>query len=80
MTTLEIAIPDEQAVALSAKAAAEGMSLEAWLRTVVQRESGEPIQLSEAHDAAQEILALQKRVKPDPDGWTARDYVNVGRR
>jgi hypothetical protein len=27
-----------------------------------------------------EMRALQARIKPDPDGWTARDYVLDGRR
>jgi hypothetical protein len=28
---------------------------------------------------AAEMRALRARVKPDPDGWTTRDYVNYGR-
>ncbi len=31
-------------------------------------------------DAGARILEIQKRVKPDPEGWTSRDYVNYGRR
>lgn len=27
-----------------------------------------------------EMRALRARVKPDPEGWTTRDYVNYGRR
>ena len=27
-----------------------------------------------------EMRALGARVKPDPEGWTTRDYVNYGRR
>ena len=27
-----------------------------------------------------ELRALRARVKPDPEGWTTRDYVNYGRR
>jgi len=26
------------------------------------------------------MRALRARVKPDPEGWTTRDYVNCGRR
>jgi hypothetical protein len=26
------------------------------------------------------MRALRARVKPDPEGWTTRDYVNYGRR
>ena len=31
-------------------------------------------------DAGARILEIQKRVKPDPEGWTSRDYINYGRR
>ena len=27
-----------------------------------------------------EMRALRARVKPDPEGWTTRDYVNYGRK
>lgn len=27
-----------------------------------------------------EMRALRARVRPDPEGWTTRDYVNYGRR
>lgn len=30
--------------------------------------------------AAERILELQKNVKPDPEGWTNRDYIDHGRR
>ena len=30
--------------------------------------------------AVAEMRALRARVKPDPEGWTARDYVRYGRR
>ena len=29
--------------------------------------------------AAARILEIQKRVKPDPEGWTIRDYIDRGR-
>jgi len=38
MTVIEI--PDDQAAALKAKAAAEGLSLEAWFRKLAEEESG----------------------------------------
>ena len=31
-------------------------------------------------EAGARILEIQKRVKPDPEGWTSRDYINHGRR
>jgi len=31
-------------------------------------------------EAIARILELQRHVKPDPDGWTAKDYLDWGRR
>jgi hypothetical protein len=28
----------------------------------------------------EEMRALRARIKPDPEGWTTRDYVSYGRR
>ena len=38
MTTIKIELPDEQAAALKAKAAAEGVSLEDWFRRRADQE------------------------------------------
>ncbi len=32
-----------------------------------------------AQEAIARILELQKHVKPDPEGWTVKDYINYGR-
>jgi hypothetical protein len=74
-----IQIPDEQAAALKAKAAAEGLTLEEWLRKLAEPEATTKDVLA-AQQAAARIFELQKRVKPDPEGWTVRDYINYGRR
>jgi len=76
MTVIEI--PDEQAEALKAKAAAEGLTLEAWLERLAEERPvpGSPSVLA----AAARIRELQKHVKPDPEGWTSRDYIKFGRR
>jgi len=74
-----IQIPDEQAAALKAKAAAEGLTLEEWLRKLAEPETPMKDTLT-AQEAAARILELQKHVKPDPEGWTVRDYINYGRR
>ena len=76
MTVIEL--PDEQAAALRAKAAAEGLTLSAWLRKLAAPEAASPAPRS-AKDAVARILELQKRVKPDPEGWTVKDYINYGR-
>jgi prevent-host-death family protein len=36
--------------------------------------------LERARAAASGILALRKKVKPDPDGLSTRDYIEMGRR
>jgi plasmid stability protein len=76
--TITINIPDEQAAVLQAKAAAHGLTLEEWLaRLATQEETPDPI-LS-AQSAVARILEIQKSVKPDPEGLTIRDYINLNR-
>ena len=77
MTVIEI--PDEQAEALKARAAAEGLTLEAWLRRLAE-EDVRPVPRMTPKEAAERLMELQKHVKPDPEGWTSRDYVKFGRR
>jgi len=73
MTVIEI--PDQQAEALKAKAAAQGLTLEAWLKKPADEEAFSSAPCS-PQEAAARILELQKRVKPDPEGWTVHDYIN----
>ena len=75
MTLIEI--PDEQAAALKAKAAAEGLSLEEWLKRLASDTPADPLQRAQA--AAARIRDIQQRSKPDPEGWTVHDYINRGR-
>lgn len=37
-------------------------------------------QRAKAREAARAILEMRKEVKPDPDGLTIRDYIEMGRR
>jgi hypothetical protein len=76
MTVIEI--PDRQAAVLKAKAAAQGLTLEAWLNKLADEEMP-PAARRSAQEAASRIFELQKRVKPDPEGWTVHDYINHGR-
>ena len=79
MTVIELS--DEQAAALRAKAAAQGLTLEDWLRQMAaQDEHSADAARQSKQAAAATILELQKHVKPDPEGWTIRDYINYGRR
>jgi hypothetical protein len=73
MTVIEL--PDQQAAALKAKAAAQGMTLEAWLKRLADEDAPSAAPNS-PQEAASRILQLQKRVKPDPEGWTVHDYIN----
>jgi hypothetical protein len=76
MTVIEI--PDDQAAALKAKAAVQGLTLESFFRKLAEDESATGTPLS-PREAAARILELQKRVKPDPEGWTVHDYIDHGR-
>jgi hypothetical protein len=70
MTVIEP--PDQQAVAL-------GLTLEAWLNQLADEDTPSTARLT-PQEAAVRIFELQKNVKPDPEGWTIRDYINHGRR
>ncbi len=76
MTVIEL--PDQQAEALKARAAARGLTLEEWLKQLADEETI-PAALPSPQDAAARIIELQKRVKPDPEGWTVHDYINHDR-
>jgi hypothetical protein len=86
MTIVKIDIPDQQAAALSAKAAAQGMTLESWFQKVAEKEAGRTDVRESSHSKGQhrsvveEMRKLRASIKPDPEGWTTRDYVNFGRR
>ena len=83
MKTVKIDIPDQQAAALSEKAAAQGLTLESWFQKVAEQEAGRPDPRQarpERGTIVEEMRKLRARIKPDPEGWTTRDYVNYGRR
>jgi plasmid stability protein len=74
-----IELPDEQAAALKARAAAEGLNLEAWLGRLAVGEQKSAVTQS-SKSVFEEMNALRARIEPDPEGWTTRDYVQHGRR
>jgi hypothetical protein len=88
MTVIEF--PDDQAAALKVQAQANGLTVQQWLLQLAEQSrsslfAGEdqddaPQFLRGKKQAAAAILDLQKNVKPDPDGWTIRDYIDYGRR
>lgn len=73
-----IEVPDSKAAVLKTKAAAQGLTLEAWLVKLAD-EGTSSARSHSPQKAVARILELQKRVQPDPEGWTVRDYINHGR-
>jgi hypothetical protein len=77
-----IELSDESAALLKRQADAHGLTVDAWVQALAREkarmehaDSGR----QKAQAAAARILEIQKRVKPDPDGWAVRDYIDHGR-
>jgi len=81
--TIQLDWPPHVVDRITEEARRQGLSLDAWLlQTVLQEGSvadDREIRRKRA-EAGARILELQKRVQPDPDGWTSRDYIDSGRR
>ncbi len=84
--TIQLELSPEVVDRLNTAARKKGLTLDAYLIESVIREedlNGAPVDESEKHRkraaAAAVILDVQTRVKPDPEGWTSRDYINFGR-
>jgi len=79
MTVIEL--PDEQAAALKAKAAAAGLTLEAWLNKLA---SAEPSAERPLQTAADIVLARMRNVPPEimatmpKDGASQHDHYIYG--
>ena len=86
--TVQLDWPSDVVDRLTEEARQKGLSLDAYvLQTVLpQKGSNGAPAIDEAEkrrkrqEAAVRILEIQKRVKPDPEGWTSRDYIDYGRR
>jgi hypothetical protein len=85
--TVQLDWPQDVVDRLTEEARQHGLSLDAYvLQTVLKDEGSTGTPPSEAErrrkrqEAAARILEIQKRVKPDPEGWTSRDYISYGRR
>ena len=88
--TVTIHLPDEKAAALQAQADARGLSLEKWIARLADEEANayeEPLTAQASEDrrllvteAIKMMHEIRKNSKPDPDGWTIRDYIDFGRR
>jgi hypothetical protein len=79
--TLTISLSDEQATALQAKAAAEGLSLEEWLQKLAEQEA--PVE-KPMQAAADIILSCMRDVPPEimaampKDGASQHDHYIYG--
>lgn len=78
MTSVTIDLSDDHAAALKANATAQGLTLEDWFQKLAEREVPTE-QFRRARAAAAHIREIQKRSKPDPEGWTVHDYIDHGR-
>ena len=65
-------------IAANAGTDAERLVKDAALRLLEEQPAG-PSPLA-AGSVVEEMQALRSRIKPDPEGWTTRDYVQLGRR
>jgi hypothetical protein len=74
--TLVLELPDNKEAALKAKAQAQGLSAEQYAEQLLNRDLG--VQDNPA-SIVEKMRALRAHVKPDPEGWTTRDYVQYGR-
>ncbi|HEX3745990.1 MAG TPA: hypothetical protein VHW09_18745 [Bryobacteraceae bacterium] len=78
-----IELSDESAALLQRQASAHGLTVEEWVLALAHEKAEmdaiRPGQRRDALAAAARILELQKRVQPDPEGWTSRDYIDHGR-
>jgi hypothetical protein len=77
-----IELSDESVALLKRQAEAHGLSVDAWVQALAREKARlDDLQPSRqrAQAAAARILEIQKRVKPDPEGWTIRNYIDHGR-
>ena len=78
--------PPDVVKRLTEEARKKGLSLDAFLLQAVLQQNENRASADETEkrrkraDAGALILEMQKRVKPDPEGWTSREYINYGRR
>jgi hypothetical protein len=85
--TIQLDWPPDVVDRLTEEARQKGLSLDTYLlQTVLQHKASDGTanddseQRRKRAEAGTRILDIQKRVRPDPEGWTSRDYINYGRR
>ena len=77
-----VELSDESVALLKRQAESQGLSIDAWVlalaREKAQADNAYAVRQA-AHAAVARILEIQKRVNPDPEGLTIRDYIDNGR-
>ena len=76
MTSVTIDLPDDQAAALKAKAAALGLSLEGWFKKMAEQETP-PGKKHYSLSALMQLCDLQAPLSPEDREWM--DAPDVGR-
>ncbi len=89
--TLTIELSDKHQAALKAQARAKGVSEAGFVQKVLEQILEPTVMPAEEREAtmhqfqrskaaaAARIREIQQRSRPDPEGWTVRDYINYGR-
>jgi len=79
---MEVHFTPEQESQIARIATNAGTDAQRWVRDAVLRllEGDATSHVVSPGSVIVEMRALRARVKPDPEGWTTRDYVRYGRR
>jgi len=79
---MEVHFTPEQEARLAQVATNAGLDAERFVKDAVLRllEGDSGSNALPPGSVVAEMRALRARVKPDPEGWTTRDYVQYGRR
>jgi hypothetical protein len=79
---MEVHLTPEQEALLTEAASNAGTDAERLVKDTVLRliESNSGVRAVPPGSVVAAMRALRARVKPDPEGWTTRDYVQFGRR
>jgi len=79
---MEVHFTPEQEARLAQIATKAGIDAERFVKDAVLRliEGDNGSRTVPPGSVVAEMRALRARVKPDPEGWTTRDYIQYGRR
>jgi hypothetical protein len=77
-----VELSDEGVALLKQQAKAHGLSLDEWVLALAREKAridDGQFRQQRAQAAVTRILEIQKRVRPDPEGWAIRQYLDHGR-